>query len=211
MHMGGQIPNTPLPESQFESPEALDASMTEDKNFDSTGHEESMEEQDLDLDNQEKLNNSIEPQPNDKEDQAPQGPPSMFTGIAALENHMKSLTSALNLQRQSSTASESDSGLKDSPSGSGEMDYKNGRSPGVSDSVSFHSLSPIDGLLSNGPSKSPEYTNPDDGVKSRPDSDAPQDFSENNGALDLTSSFAPKPIKEEPGFSFSNGDYGTFC
>ncbi|CAM4676291.1 unnamed protein product [Leuciscus chuanchicus] len=209
MHMGGQIPNTPLPESQFESPEALDASITEDKNIDSTGHEESMEEQDLDLDNQEKLNNSTEPQPNGKEDQALQGPPSMFTGIAALENHMKSLTSALNLQRQSSTASESDSGLKDSPSGSGETDYKSGRSPGVSDSVSFHSLSPIDGLLSNGPSKSPEYTNPDDGVKSRPDSDAPQDFSENNGALDLTSSFAPKPIKEEPGFSFSNGDYGS--
>uniref|UniRef100_A0A8C2BYB8 Homeotic protein spalt-major n=1 Tax=Cyprinus carpio TaxID=7962 RepID=A0A8C2BYB8_CYPCA len=208
MHMGGQIPNTPLPENQCESPEALDASMTEDKNIDSTGHEESMEEQDLDLDNQEKLNISTEPQPTAKEDQAFQGPPSMFTGIAALENHMKSLTSALNLQRQSSTASESDSGLKDSPSGSGEMDYKNGCSPAVSDSVSFHSSSPIDGPLSNGQSKSPESTNPDDGVKSRPDSDAPQDFSENSGALDLTSSFTPKPIKEEPGLSFSNGEYG---
>lgn len=210
MHMGGQIPNTPLPENQFESPEALDASMTEDKNIDPAGLEESMEEQDMDLDNQEKFNNSTEPQPNTKEDQAFQGPPSMFTGIAALENHMKNLTSALNLQRQSSTASESDSGLKDSPSGSGEMDYKNGRSPAVSDSLSFHSSSPIEGPLSNGQSKSPDYTHPDDTVKSRPDSDAPQDFSENNGALDLTSSFAPKPIKEEPGLSFSSGDYGMF-
>ncbi|XP_026092411.1 sal-like protein 4 [Carassius auratus] len=208
MHMGGQIPNTPLPENQFESPEALDASMTEEKNIDSTGHEESMEEQDLDLDNQEKLNLSTEPQPNDK-DQAFQGPPSMLTGIAALENHMKSLTSALNLQRQSSTASESDGGLKDSPSGSGEMDYKNGHSPAVSDSVSFHSLSPRDGPLSNGQSKSPESTNPDDGVKSRPDSEAPQDFSENSGALDLTSSFNPKPIKGEPGLSISNGEHGS--
>ncbi|XP_016405386.1 sal-like protein 4 [Sinocyclocheilus rhinocerous] len=209
MHMGGQIPNTPLPENQFESPEALDASMAEEKNIDFTGHEESMEEQDLDLDNQEKLNISTEPQPAAKEDQAFQGPLSMFTGIAALENHMKSLTSALNLQRQGSTASESDSGLKDSPSGSGEMDYKNGRSPAVSDSVSFHSSSPIDGPLSDGQSKSPESTNPDDGIKSRPDSDAPQDFSENSGALDLTSSFTPKPIKEEPGMSFSNGEYGS--
>ncbi|XP_073679641.1 sal-like protein 4 [Garra rufa] len=209
MHMGGQIPNTPLPETQFESAEALDASMTDDKNVDSTGHEESMEEQDFDLDNQDKLNISAELQPVAKEDQAFQGPPSMFTGIAALENHMKSLTSALNLQRQSSTASESDSGLKDSPSGSGEMDYKNGRSPAVSDSMSFHSTSPIDGTLSNGQSKSPESTNPDDALKSRPDSDAPQDFSENSGALDLTSSFTPKPIKEEPGLSFTNGEYGS--
>ncbi|XP_026055494.1 sal-like protein 4 [Carassius auratus] len=209
MHMGGQIPNTPLPENQFESPEAMDASMTEDKNIDSTGHEESMEEQDLDLDNQEKLNNSTEPQPGAKEDLTFQGPPSMFTGIAALENHMRSLTSALNLQRQSSTASESDSGLKDSPSAAGEMDYKNGRSPAVSESVSFHSSSPIDGPLSNGQSKSPESTNPDDGLQSKTDLDAPQDFGENSGALDLTSSFNPKPIKEEPGLSFSNGEYGS--
>ncbi len=211
MHMGGQIPNTPLPENQFESPETLDVSMTEDMNLDSTGYEESMEEQDLDLDSQEKLNNSTEPQPGTKEDQAFQGPPSMFTGIAALENHMKTLTSALNLQRQSSTASESDGGLKDSPSVPGEMDYKNVRSPAASDSVSFHSSSPIDCPLSNGQSKSPESTNPDDGLKSRPDSDAPQDFIENSGALDLTSSFTPKPIKEESGLSFSNGEYGMFC
>ncbi|XP_056306002.1 sal-like protein 4 [Danio aesculapii] len=209
MHMGGQIPNTPLPENQFESPEALDASMTEDKTIDSNGHEESMEEQDFELDNQEKLNYSTEHQPATKDDQTFPGPPSMFTGITALENHMKSLTSALNLQRQSSTASESDSGLKDSPLGTGEVDYKNDRSPVVSDSVSFHSLSPIDGPLSNCQSKSPESTNLDDAVKSRPDADAPQDFSENNGALDLTSSFTSKPIKEEPGLSFASGEYGS--
>lgn len=204
MHMGGQIPNTPLPENQFEGPEALDVSLTEDKNMDSNEHEESMEEQDTDLD---KINNSTEAHLASKDDQSFQGPPSAFTGIAALENHMKSLTSALNLQRQSSTASESDSGLKDSPSGFGEMDYKNGRSPAVSDSVSFHSLSPIDGPLSNGQSKSPESTNAD---KARMDSDGgAQDFSENNGALDLTSSFTPKSIKEEPGLPFSNGEYGN--
>lgn len=207
MHMGGQIPNTPLPENQFESPEALDASLTEDKNMDSNEHEESMEEQDMDLD---QMNNSAEPHLASKEESF-QGPPSAFTGIAALENHMKSLASALNLQRQSSTASESDSGLKDSPSGCGEMDYKNGRSPAVSDSVSFHSSSPIDNPLSNGQSKSPESTNLDDRTKARMDSDGgAQDFSENNGALDLTSSFTPKSIKEEPGLPFSNGDYGNF-
>ncbi|TRY95665.1 hypothetical protein DNTS_026197 [Danionella cerebrum] len=204
MHMGGQIPNTPLPESQFESPEVLDANMGEDKNIDSSMHEESMEEQEFDLDNPEKLNSLAELQPASKEEQAFQGPPSMFTGIAALESHMKSLTSALNLQRQSSTASESDEGLKDSPTGSGEVDYKNGRSPAVSDSVSFHSSSPIDGTLSQ--VKSPESTN-EDAAKVKPG--VPQDFSENNGALDLTSSFTPKAIKEEPGLSFTNGEYGS--
>ncbi|XP_055044777.2 sal-like protein 4 [Misgurnus anguillicaudatus] len=210
MHMGGQIPNTPMPESQFENPEALDVSLTEEKNMDSNENEESMEEQDMDLDNQEKMNDSMEPHPATKEDQSFQGPPSMFTSIAALENHMKSLTSALNLQRQSSTASESDGGLKDSPLGSGEIDYKNGRSPAVSDSMSFHSSSPVDGPLSNGQSKSPESTHPDDGPKARLDSDGgPQDFCENNGALDLTSSFTSKPIKEEPGLPFSNGEYGS--
>ncbi|XP_056588153.1 sal-like protein 4 [Triplophysa dalaica] len=206
MHMGGQIPNTPLPENQFENPEALDVSLTEDKNMDSNEHEESMEEPDMDLD---KMNNS-EPDFVSKEDQSFQGP-SAFTGIAALENHMKSLTSALNLQRQSSTASESDSGLKDSPSGSGEMDYKNGRSPAVSDSVSFHSSSPIDGPLSNAQSKSPESMNADDRTKARMDADGgAQDFSENSGALDLTSSFtSSKSIKEEPGLLFLNGEYGS--
>ncbi|KAL0173823.1 hypothetical protein M9458_029791, partial [Cirrhinus mrigala] len=64
------LANNPLPENQFESPKALDASMEEDKNIDSTGHEERMEKQDLDLDNQEMLNNSTEPQPYAKEDQA---------------------------------------------------------------------------------------------------------------------------------------------
>ncbi|KAA0706630.1 Sal-like protein 4 [Triplophysa tibetana] len=208
MHMGGQIPNTPLPENQFENPEALDVSLTEDKNMDSNEHEESMEEQDMDLD---KMNNSTEPDLVSKEDQSFQGP-SSFTGIAALENHMKSLTSALNLQRQSSTASESDSGLKDSPSGSGEMDYKNGRSPEVSDSVSFHSSSPIEDPLSNAQSKSPESMNADDRTKARMDDDdgGAQDFSENSGALDLTSSFtSSKSIKEEPGLLFLNGEYGS--
>ncbi|XP_051947963.1 sal-like protein 3 [Xyrauchen texanus] len=210
MHMGGQIPNTPLPENQFESPEALDASLTHEKTMDSIGHEESMEEQDLDFDSQEKMNNSTELQPPTKENQSIQDPPSMFTGIAALENHMKTLTSALNLQRQSSTASESDSGLKDSPSVSGEVEYKNSCSPAVSESVSYRSLSPVDCLQTIGQAKSPESTNPDNGHLARPNSDGGmQDFSENYGALDLTSSFTPNSIKEEPGLSFSSGEYGS--
>ncbi|XP_017342882.1 sal-like protein 4 [Ictalurus punctatus] len=211
MHMGGQIPNTPLPENQYEGPEMMESSVTE-KNIDASGLEESMEEQDVDFDNQENTNSS-EPTPTyaAKVDQPFNGSPAMFTGIAALENHMKSLTSSLNLQRQSSTASESDGGPKESPSTAGDLDYKNGRSPVVSDSASFHSSSPIDGQLENGQLKSPESLNPDDLAvgAARVESDGAQDFSETNGALDLTSSYSTKAIKEEPGLSFSSGEYSA--
>lgn len=209
MHMGGQIPNTPLPENQYEGPEPMDSSLTE-KSIDASGLEESMEEQDVDFDNQENPNCS-EPTPTHaaKADQPFSGSAAMFTGITALENHMKSLTSALNLQRQSSTASESDGGPKESPFTGGELEYKNGRSPVVSESASFHCSSPVDGQLENGQAKSPESVNPDDsaGGIARAESDGSQDYSETNGALDLTSSFNTKTIKEEPGLSYSNGEY----
>ncbi|KAL7864335.1 hypothetical protein AOLI_G00157550 [Acnodon oligacanthus] len=210
MHMGGQIPNTPLPDSQYESPEAIDSSLMEEKNMDASGLEESMEEQDLDLDNQEKQNTpEPTPLPVPKGDQPFNDSPSMFSGITALENHMKSLTSALNLQRQNSTASESD-GPKESTSTAGELEYKNGRSPAVSDSVSFQSSSPVDAHSENGQVKSPERANPDNGIGAKTDSDGgAQGFNETNGALDLTSSFATKAIKEEPGLSFSNGEYSA--
>ncbi|KAF7696109.1 sal-like protein 4 [Silurus meridionalis] len=211
MHMGGQIPNTPLLENQYEGPDVMDSSLTV-KNIDANGLEESMEEQDLDFDNQENPNSSeATPTHAAKADQPFSGSAAMFTGITALENHMKSLTSALNLQRQSSTASESDCGPKDSPFTPQEVVYKTGRSPVVSDSASFHSSSPIDEQLENGQAKSPESINPDDlaGGTARVESDGIQDFSETNGALDLTSSFSTKAIKEEPGLSFSNGDYSA--
>ncbi|XP_030625343.1 sal-like protein 4 [Chanos chanos] len=216
MHMGGQIPNTPLPENQFESPETMDSSLTDEKSIDNSRLEESIDEQDVEFDAQEKPSDSSEslatPKSTSKDDHSFNGP-SMFSGIAALENHMKSITTALNLQRQSSTASESDGGPKESPLTAGEQEYKNGHSPAVSESMSFLSSSPVDGRLGSNQSKSPESASADDGIRaaSRPDSDAgPQDSSETSGALDLTSSsFTPKSIKEEPGVSFSNGEYAS--
>ncbi|XP_062871674.1 sal-like protein 4 [Trichomycterus rosablanca] len=207
MHMGGQIPNTPLSEGQYDGPEMMDSSLTDEKSIDASGMEESIEEQDVDFDSTDKLNSSeVSPVPVSKGDQPLNDTPAMFSGITALENHMKSLTSALNLQRQSSTASESDGGLKESPSTAGELEYKNGRSPVVSDSASLHSSSPVNGLLENGQTKSPESVNEDDcnETAARTESDGAQNFSETNGALDLTSSFSTKAIKEEPGLPFPN-------
>jgi len=222
MHMGGQIPNTPVPQaSQYDSAEPMDSSLTEDKSLmDSSGNnlEESLEEpHHSDMEPQVKAENAL-PEPSMAHHYPPSdvprdGPAQMFTGIAALENHMKSLTAALNLQRQSSTASDSDcGGLKDSPSTSAalpEQDYKNGRSPAVSDSVSFHSSSPVDSQLGSSQSKSPESTSVDAAATSKNDSEGGQQDS-SDGALDLTSSgFMPKAIKEEPGLPYSNGEFGA--
>lgn len=225
MHMGGQIPNTPLPEGPFEGQEAMDPTPTptpappeEEKALDmSSFHDESLEEPEPEMNPRERPHGFCEPlpllpPPNSKEEQLqPPQPPSMFSGIAALENHMKNLASALNLQRQAST--DGSDGVPKEPISAlpGDQDYQNGRSPGISDSVSFQSSSPVDSQLGSNQSKSPDPTAPDDcsRVASRPDSDSGPHDLESNGALDLTSaSFTPKPIKEEPGLSFSNGEYG---
>ncbi|XP_035236606.1 sal-like protein 4 isoform X2 [Anguilla anguilla] len=218
MHMGGQIPNTPLPESPFEGQEAADPTPTppeEEKALDmSSFHDESLEEPENEMNPRERPHGFSEPlpplpPPNSKEElPQPPHPPSMFSGIAALENHMKNLASALNLQRQAS--SDGSDGVPKEPISAlpGDQEYQNGRSPAVSDSISFQSSSPVDSQLGSSRSKSPDPTVPDDCSRMafRPDSDGGPHDPESNGALDLTSaSFTPRPIKEEPGLSFSNG------
>ncbi|KAK6308355.1 hypothetical protein J4Q44_G00216260 [Coregonus suidteri] len=218
MHMGGQIPNTPMPETQFEASEEMD-SLPDEKSMDINDFDESMEDQYTDLDSQEKpsdTSDSLPPAASEEPRQPHHAPPSsVFSSIAALENHMKNLTSALNLQRQSSTASESD-GVppKEAPSASDslrEQEYQSGRSPAISDSVSFHSSSPVYSHVGSSKSKSPELAFPEDYTRNRPKPDSDggsQDASESNGALDLTApSFTPKTIKEEPGLYFTNGEY----
>ncbi|KAL4623737.1 sal-like protein 4 [Arapaima gigas] len=216
MHMGGQIPNTPMPESQFEAQE-MDALPVEEKT-DTTVHsfnDENVEEPDAVLDSQEKTPEFPETlNGTSKEEKQLSHSPAVFSGIAALENHMKSFTSALNLQRQTSTTSEADAVPKEAPPAPGEMpaEYQNGHSPTISDSVSFQSPSPVDSQLGSNQSKSPDTAVPEEGSRaaSRPELDlGPQD-SESGGALDLTSgSFAPKPIKEEPGLPYSSAEYGS--
>ncbi|KAJ8391321.1 hypothetical protein AAFF_G00091080 [Aldrovandia affinis] len=213
MHMGGQIPNTPLPESPYEDQEMMDPALPDEKAVDmSSFNEESLEEPEIEVESKEKPCSFSEllPPPTSLKEEHSSHPPSMFSGIAALENHMKSLTSVLNLQRQTSTTSESDGAHKESPSVPGDQEYPNDRSPTVSDSVSFQSSSPVDSQVGSNQSKSPDSAVPEDcgRVVSRPDSDSGPHDPESNGALDLTSSsFTPKPIKEEPGLSFSNGEY----
>ncbi|AWP10104.1 putative sal-like protein 4 [Scophthalmus maximus] len=206
MHMGGQIPNTPMPENQFEAAEPIEQTPTEENPTDTNGFEASMEECEPEL-NSQKPNDSFDSLPSAPEEQPQKHvAPVPFSSLDVLKN----LTSALALKRQSSTASESEGTSKESPSAPREQEYQNGRSPAISDSaMSFHSFSPLNSNMNS--SKSPEspaneftFNGPN------PDSDVgTQEGTESSGALDLTASsnFTPKAIKEEPGMPFTNGDY----
>lgn len=206
MHMGGQIPNTLIPENQFEAAEAIDSSLTEETSIDTNGFETSMEDQKPEL-NSQNPSETPESLPSASEENPQQHvAPAGFSSLDVLKN----LTSALALKRQNSTASESEGTSKESPSAPREPEYQNGRSPAVSDSAtSLHSSSPVNSVSN---CKSPESSvdeNTRGSLKQEPDAGA-QGGTELSGALDLTasSSFTPKAVKEEPGLPFTNGDYG---
>ncbi|XP_041802298.1 sal-like protein 4 [Chelmon rostratus] len=204
MHMGGQIPNTPMPENQFEAAEAMESSLPEET-VETNGFEANMDDHEAEL-NPHKPNDASESLPSASEEQPQQHvAPAVFSSLDVLKN----LTSALALKRQSSTTSEGEGTPKESPSALKEQDYQNGRSPAVSDSaMSFNSSSPVNNMSG---CKSPESA-VDEYARSasKPEADGgAQGGTESGGALDLTasSSFIPKAIKEEPSTPFTNGDY----
>ncbi|XP_037627777.1 sal-like protein 4 [Sebastes umbrosus] len=208
MHMGGQIPNTPMPENQFDAAaEAMESSLSEEKSMDMNGFEASTEDNEPELNSQKPNDTSdILPPPSEEQPQKHAVSPTVFSSLDVLKN----LTSALALNRQSSTASESEGTSKELPSVPREQEYHNGRSPTISDSaMSFLSSSPLHNNMSIG--KSTESA-ADEFARSVPklESDGgAHGGAESSGALDLTasSSFTPKVIKEEPGMPFTNGEY----
>lgn len=207
MHMGGQIPNTPMPENQFEAAETMEPSLPAEKPVENNRFDACMGESVPEL-NSQKPNDSTSSLPSTSEEQ-PQKPsaPTPFSSLEVLKN----LTSALALKRQSSTTSESEGTSKESPLALSqrEQEYQNGRSPTVSDSaMSFHSSSPVNISIKSPESAVDEFAR---GL-SKQEPDVAQEGSESSGALDLTasSSFTPRVVKEEPCIPFTNGDYGKF-
>ncbi|KAM4563000.1 sal-like protein 4 [Odontesthes bonariensis] len=204
MHMGGHIPNTPIPENQFEAAEAMEPSLPEDKPMDVNGFEAGMEEHEPELNSQKPNNSSISLPSASEEQHQKHTAPAVFSSLDVLKN----LTSALALKRQSSIASESEGASKESLPAQ-EQENPNGRSPAVPDSaMSFRSSSPIN----NNNTKSPDSAVDEIAhSESKQESDGAHNGSESSGALDLTasSSFTPKVIKEEPGMLFTNGDYAS--
>ncbi|NXW50479.1 SALL4 protein, partial [Nyctiprogne leucopyga] len=218
MHMGGQIPNTPMPENTCDNTDA-DPTVTE-KNGDISRPDETVEsiEMEEDLDSQDGPRSSSKPPtPYDAQSESP-ATAATFSGIAALENQMKIVNSALNLQRQSSLKSsdngsaESDGMTNDSSSVAGDPDYQNGRSPAASESASLQALSPANSQAESIRSKSPSFNNQEDtgmGNKSEGPENTSAEMEGVVGALDLTyGNIGRKVIKEEPGLHFANGEYG---
>ncbi|XP_061908481.1 sal-like protein 4 isoform X1 [Entelurus aequoreus] len=206
MHMGGQIPNTPIAENNFEAPtEATEPSLKE-KSMEVNGFEASMEDPEPES-NLPKPDENVDSFPPVTDEQKHDGPPAMFSSLDILKN----LTSALALRGQSSAHLESEGTPKDSPSAPRQQEYQNDRSPGMSDStVTFRSASPVNNGASsfNLPESAPEEFSR---IYPKTDLDgSSQVVNESGGALDLTasSSFTPKAIKEEPGVTFTNGEYG---
>ncbi|XP_032561163.1 sal-like protein 4 [Chiroxiphia lanceolata] len=217
MHMGGQIPNTPMPENTCDSAD-VDPAVAE-KNGDISRPDETVEsiEMEEDMDSQDGPRSSSKPPtPYDAQSESPATAAS-FSGVTALENQMKIVTS-LNLQRQSSLKSsdngsaESDGMTNDSSSVAGDPDYQNGRSPAASESASLQALSPANSQAESVRSKSPAFNNQEDsgtGNKTEGPENAPAEMEGVVGALDLTyGNIGRKVIKEEPGLHFANGEYG---
>ncbi|XP_075389190.1 sal-like protein 3 [Tenrec ecaudatus] len=212
MHMGGHIPNTPLPEG-FQ--EAMDAELPyDDKSTDAlSSYDDDMDE------------NSLEEEPEPKEptgdpskplltfsSSCPPSPPSVISSIAALENQMKMMDSAMSCQQLTGLktlengSGESDRLSNDSSSAAGDLESQSVGSPATSESSSsMQALSPAHSNSESFRSKSPGLSNQGEPQEitlktEKPDSPAPA--AENGGALDLTAATPGRPVvKEEAPFS----------
>ncbi|KAM8782880.1 sal-like protein 3 isoform 2-T2 [Rhynchonycteris naso] len=212
MHMGGQIPNTPLPEGLQD---AMDTELPYDdkaaevlSNFEDDVDENSMEE-DVEL-------KDVASYPSKPllpyAGSCPPSPPSIISSIAALENQMKMIDSVMScpqltaLKAMENGSGDSDHLSNDSSSAVGDLESRSAGSPALSESSSsMQALSPVNSHSESLPSKSPGLSNQDEPQDiplktERPDSLSPTP--ENGGALDLTAAHPGRlTIKEEAPFS----------
>ncbi|XP_036997466.2 sal-like protein 1 isoform X2 [Artibeus jamaicensis] len=212
MHMGGQIPNTPVPDSYPESMES-DTGSFDEKNFD-----------DLDNFSDENMEDCPEgsipdtPKSADaSQDSLSSSPlPLEMSSIAALENQMKMISAGLAEQLQASLKSvengsvEGDVLTNDSSSVGGDVESQSAGSPAISESTSS--------MQAPSPSNSAQEFHKSPSVEEKPQRAAPGEFanglsptSVNGGALDLTSGHPEKIIKEDAlGILFPFRDRGKF-
>uniref|UniRef100_A0A6J0SUD9 Sal-like protein 3 isoform X3 n=1 Tax=Pogona vitticeps TaxID=103695 RepID=A0A6J0SUD9_9SAUR len=224
MHMGGQIPNTPLPEG-FQ--DAMDSELSFDEkntetlsNYDDDIDDNSMEEDPELKDNASDSSKPLIPYSGS----CPPSPPSVISSIAALENQMKMIDSVMNCQQLTNLKSiengsgESDHLSNDSSSAVGDLESQSAGSPAMSESSSsMQALSPENSNSESFRSKSPIFSNQEEQQEiqlktEKPDSPPPLPPTvENGGALDLTATNPGRPlIKEEAPFSllFLNRERG---
>ncbi|KAE8608155.1 hypothetical protein XENTR_v10011415 [Xenopus tropicalis] len=198
MHMGGQIPNTPIAESYPDSMES-DTGSFDEKTIDDLDNfsDENMEDC---------PDSSVPDTPKSvdaSQDSLSSSPlPPEVSSITALENQMKLINAGLAEQLQASLKStengsiEGDGMTNDSSSLGGDMESQSAGSPAASESTySMHALSPSNST--NDYLKSP---NTDEKIHRALSLDPTSGLSPtpaNGGALDLTSSNTDKVIKDE--------------
>lgn len=237
MHMGGQIPNTPVPESLQE----MDTDFSHDeKSLDAMSN--------YDDDLLDEMEQAIDDEPDLKEmdidlskpySPGSSPPTSIISSIAAMENQMKMIDSTASMSRSfgqklaqngNSFGGDSDCFAADSLSVVGDVEGQSLGSPSLSESSgSMQHLSPAHSHSESQPSKSPAALNINSCammaeecmestavglamVKSeKSETPSPLSANEGNGALDLTATQPGRHfIKEESHFSmlFLNRDRG---
>ncbi|XP_033849031.2 sal-like protein 3 isoform X1 [Acipenser ruthenus] len=215
MHMGGQIPNTPLPEG-FQDSMDTDLSFDEKSidamsNYDDEMMDENSMEEEGDL--KEMESDSFKPLQS-YPGSSPTSPPSVISSIAALENQMKMIDSTMSMKYNFGLKStengfmESDHLTNDSFSIVGDLESQSADSPAMSESSnSMQALSPTLSSSESPKYKSPGFNNQEEQqevhaiVKSEK-AETPSPTPENGGALDLTATQPGRPtIKEEVPFS----------
>uniref|UniRef100_A0A2I3RQG5 Sal-like protein 3 n=1 Tax=Pan troglodytes TaxID=9598 RepID=A0A2I3RQG5_PANTR len=148
MHMGGQIPNTPLPEG-FQ--DAMDSELAyDDKNAETlSSYDDDMDENSMEDDAELKDAASDPAKPLlSYAGSCPPSPPSVISSIAALENQMKMIDSVMSCQQLTGLKSvengsgESDRLSNDSSSAVGDLESRSALSPAPSNGESFRSKSP---------------------------------------------------------------------
>ncbi|XP_026974668.1 sal-like protein 3 [Sagmatias obliquidens] len=207
MHMGGQIPNTPLPEG-FQ--DAMDAELPYDEKATDalSGYDDDMDENSLEEDAELKDTAGDPSKPLLAfSSSCPPSPPSVISSIAALENQMKMMDSVMSCPQMTALKSlengsgESDRLSNDSSSAVGDLESRSAGSPALSESSSLQALSPGNSNSESLPSKSPglgtQEEPPEPPLKTERQ-DSPPPGPENGGALDLTAPHPGRPaIKEE--------------
>ncbi|MGH0145309.1 UNVERIFIED_CONTAM: hypothetical protein FKN15_049093 [Acipenser sinensis] len=226
MHMGGQIPNTPLPEG-FQDSMDTDLSFDEKSidamsNYDDEMVDENSMEEEGDL--KETESDSFKPLQS-YPGSSPTSPPSVISSIAALENQMKMIDSTMSMNYNFGLKStengfmESDHLTNDSFSVVGDLESQSADSPAMSESSnSMQALSPRHSSSESPRYKSVGFNNQEEQqevhaiVKSEK-AETPSPAPENGGALDLTATQPSRPvIKEEVPFSmlFLSRERGKF-
>ncbi|XP_053549715.1 sal-like protein 4 [Bombina bombina] len=203
MHMGGQIPNTPLPEEACGDGDIDSSVAEEEKNEDLSNSftDENMDDMEDDSESIEAPSSSKPPTPSGELQEEPPNMP-----LASQDNEM-AMSCVLNLQRQNSIKSSENGSLESdgltNDSLVGDHDYQ--KSPTQSE---HRALSPTNSQDDRLSSKSLPPYNSNMGLSLK------ADHSENNfldaevgGALDLTNGSFGRKIKEEPGLS-QNGEFG---